>query len=137
MVHSFPTRRSSDLAGVGQLFARATVHIQGKPDPVVEDPAQITAMFADFLQLYDGVPRTRHLIVNLIVEPVSASEARATSTVLVVQQTPSLPLQPIITGDYADRFVKSDGQWHFAERVITNDLFGDLSAHGKYAYSPA
>lgn len=134
LIHSYPRfLDAGKLDGVGQLFAQATVHFEGRDDPVVNDPAEVTAMFANFLRLYDGIPRTRHLICNVIVEPESARVATATSTVLVVQAAPDLPLQPIITGDYRDRFEKRDGQWCFAERYITNDLFGNLSAHGKYA----
>ena len=93
-------------------------------------------MFADFVRLYDGIPRTRHLMVNLIILPEGPEAARATCSVLVVQQAPGGALQPIITGDYQDRFAKTDGEWHFTERYITNDLFGDLSAHGKYEFAP-
>ena len=134
LIYSYPRNLDAGkLDGVGQLFASATVHFEGRDDPVVNDPAEVTAMFRNFLRLYDGIPRTRHLICNLIVEPESATAATATSTVLVVQAAPDLPLQPIITGDYRDRFEKCDGKWCFTERYITNDLFGNLSAHGKYA----
>lgn len=133
LVHSYPRRLDSgDLAGVGQLFADAAVHFETRPDPVVCDAGEITRMFADFLQLYHGKPRTRHLICNLIVEPDGPGQASATSTVMVLQDAPGVPLQPIITGDYHDRFAKVDGAWRFTERHITNDLFGNLSAHGRY-----
>lgn len=135
LVHSYPRYLDGgDLVGLGNLFAHAAVHLETLGEPIVGDPAAITKMFADFLRLYDGIPRTRHLIVNLIVKPESAVLAHATSTVLVVQQTPDLPLQPIITGDYRDSFEKVDGAWRFRERFITNDLFGNLSAHGKYEF---
>lgn len=134
LVHSYPRRLDSgDFGGLGALFASATVHFEGQEAPVINDAAEITRMFADFVRLYDGIPRTRHLMCNLIVEPESALIALSTSTVLVVQDAPGVPLQPIITGDYRDRFEKVDGRWRFAERWITNDLFGNLSAHGKYA----
>ena len=73
------------------------------------------------------------MICNLIVEPDGQGMARATSAVFVLQDAPGVPLQPIITGDYADRFTKVEGIWRFSERFITNDLFGNLTAHGKYA----
>ena len=137
LVHSYPRLLDSgDLVGLGALFTHAAVHFEGRDDPVIGDPAEVTRMFADFVQLYDGVPRTRHLICNLIVTPESATTASASSTVLVVQAAPGFPLQPIITGDYRDSFTKVAGEWRFAERFITNDLFGQLSAHGKYAIAP-
>lgn len=133
LVHSYPKLLDGgDLDGLGKLFNHAAVHFESLDQPITRDPAAITGMFADFVRLYDGIPRTRHLICNLIVEPVSAVQAKATSAVIVVQATPDLPLQPIITGDYADTFEKVDGSWRFAERFITNDFFGNLSAHGKY-----
>lgn len=134
LVHSYPQLLDSgDLQGLGALFAHATVHFEGRDDPVVNDPAEVTRMFADFVRLYDGVPRTRHMICNLIVEPDGPGLAVATSSVFVLQDAPGVPLQPIITGDYRDRFEKVGGTWRFAERFITNDLFGNLSAHGRYA----
>lgn len=134
LVHRYPRHLDSgDLVGLGQLFADATVHFEGRPDPVTNDPAEVTRMFADFVRIYDGIPRTRHMICNLIVEPDGPGMARATSAVFVLQDAPSVPLQPIITGDYADRFTKVEGIWRFSERFITNDLFGNLTAHGKYA----
>lgn len=137
LVHRYPRLLDSgDLVGLGLLLANATVHFEGREDPVVCDAAEVTRMFADFVRLYDGVPRTRHLITNLIVSPMSGNEASATSTVLVVQAAPGFPLQPIITGDYRDRFSKLGGEWRFVERHITNDLFGQLWAHGKYAIAP-
>lgn len=134
LIHAYPRCiDSGDLEGLGRLFANAVVHFEGRETPVASDAAEVTRMFAEFVRLYDGIPRTRHLMCNLIIEPESAVSATATCTVLVVQATPDLPLQPIITGDYRDRFEKVDGRWRFAERFITNDLFGNLSAHGKYA----
>ncbi|QNO27945.1 nuclear transport factor 2 family protein [Sphingopyxis sp. OPL5] len=138
LVHTYPRYLDGgDLVRLGKLFDRAAVHFEDRDEPVTADPGEITKMFADFVRMYEGVPRTRHNIVNLIVTPAGPGRATATSTVLVVQQAPGGPLQPIITGDYRDTFLKTGGEWHFAERYITNDLFGDLSAHGKYAIAAA
>ena len=135
LIHRYPKLLDQgDLDGVGQLFADATVWIQGQEEPIRSDAGRITGMFADFLQLYEGKPRTRHIIANVIIEPDGADHATASSTVVVFQQTPALPLQPIITGDYHDRFIRRNGRWQFLERRISNDLFGDLSAHGRYDY---
>lgn len=138
LVHSYPRRLDSgDLVGLGELFRHATVHIQGVEQPLVKDPAGITKIFADFLQLYDGKPRTRHMMANLIIEPDGPGFAKASCMVTVFQQTDKLPLQPIITGEYHDRFRKLEGGWAFIERHISNDLYGDLSAHGRYDIGPA
>ncbi|GAB3279877.1 nuclear transport factor 2 family protein [Parahaliea aestuarii] len=133
LVHLYPKRLDSgDLVGLGHLFANATVYFEGGMSPVISDPAEMTKRFGDFLRLYDGIPRTRHAIVNLILEEVTPAKVEASSTVIVFQQTDALPLQPIITGDYRDILEKVSGQWRFAERHITNDLFGNLGAHGRY-----
>ncbi|MGI9296004.1 MAG: nuclear transport factor 2 family protein [Pseudomonadales bacterium] len=137
LIHSYPKQLDSgDLEGLGQLFACADVYFEGREEPVRKDPAAISAMFRDFLQLYEGKPRTRHIIANLILEEDASGGAVASSTVVVFQQTEALPLQPIITGDYHDRFARIDGQWQFVERRISNDLYGDLSAHGRYDIAP-
>lgn len=137
LIHSYPKfLDSGQLDKMGELFAQATVYFEGVNEPLVNDPRAVSAMFENFLQLYEGKPRTRHAIVNLILEEDGENRAVATSTVVVFQQTDNLPLQPIITGDYQDRFESSDGEWHFSERRITNDLFGDLRAHGRYEFGP-
>lgn len=134
LVHRYPLLLDAGrLDELGRLFAEADVYFESLPEPVRNDPARITAMFRDFVQLYDGSPRTRHQMANLIIEADGPGRARASCSVVVFQQTAALALQPIITGDYRDRFVKMDNVWRFSERRIANDLFGNLSAHGRYA----
>jgi len=137
LIHRYPKLLDSgDLEGLGQLFSRAKVYFENIADPVDGEPAVITGMFRDFLQLYQGKPRTRHIIANLIMEEEGPDRAVASSTVVVFQQTERFPLQPIITGDYHDRFEKIYNQWCFVERRISNDLYGNLSAHGRYTITP-
>lgn len=137
LIHSYPGRLDAgDLAGMAQLFADADVYFPGG-EVCRSDPAAVEKAFRDFLRLYEGgIPRTRHMISNVIIQPESDNAARATSYVMVFQQTDALPLQPIIGGDYQDAFVRRDGLWRFSKRIIRNDLFGDLSAHGKYDFAP-
>ncbi|NLP64837.1 nuclear transport factor 2 family protein [Paraburkholderia sacchari] len=114
---------------LGDLFADADVYIAGEL-AVHRDPEKLEDLWRQYVRLYaNGTPKTHHVITNLTIEEVGPEEARTHCYVLVVQQTAALPLQPIITGDYLDRFVKSEGKWRFAERRIANDLIGDLSAH--------
>jgi 3-phenylpropionate/cinnamic acid dioxygenase small subunit len=58
---------------------------------------------------------------------IIAATARSRFTVL--QQTAELPLQVIIAGRYHDRFECIDGAWHFSEREMKTELYGDLSRH--------
>lgn len=137
LVHLYPKRLDSgDLTGLGELFANAAVYFQGEPEPIRNNPAEITRRFAEFLRLYDGIPRTRHAIVNLIMDELAPGRVRASSTVIVFQQADTLPLQPIITGDYLDIFEKVHGTWRYTERHISNDLYGNLSAHGRFTIGP-
>ena len=81
----------------------------------------------------DGTPRTRHLTTNSIIDVDEvAGTAAARSAYVVFQATDALPLQPIITGRYRDRFAHHDGGWVFTERAFGVDLVGDLSHHMTY-----
>ena len=135
LVYSYPLFLDrGEIDAMAALFAYADVYM-GDTEPVRSNPAAIAAAFRNFLQIYqDGRPRTRHMTSNLIIEPHGPNRARASCYVMVFQQTKDFPLQPIIGGDYRDRFEKVDGIWRFSERYIGNDLFGDLSAHGKYLF---
>jgi hypothetical protein len=81
--------------------------------------------------LYDGSPRTRHITANAVIDvDTDAGVAHASSSYVVFQGTPDLPLQPIVTGRYADRFARADdGHWRWAERRYAVDHVGDLSHH--------
>ena len=45
------------------------------------------------------------------------------------QATEALPLQPIITGRYEDKFERVDGRWRYTEKKFFVDLVGDLSQY--------
>ena len=117
-----------DFAGLGRLLADATFTGSGAP---VSGPDAIEQMFRDMLIVYDdGTPRTKHVTTNVIIdvdEQTGTATSRAYFTVL--QALPGLPLQPIVSGRYRDRFDRRDGQWRFAERRVRIDLTGDLSRH--------
>jgi SnoaL-like protein len=135
LIFSYPLHLDrGEVDEMAALFAHADVYMGDLP-PVRSNPAEIAAAFRNFLQIYpDGTPRTRHMTSNLIIEADGPNQAFANCYVMVFQQTQHLPLQPIIGGDYRDRFEKVNGIWRFTERRIGNDLFGDLSAHGKYLF---
>ena len=46
-----------------------------------------------------------------------------------IQATPDLPLQPIVTGRYHDRFARTDGAWHFVERHMLLEHVGNVGQH--------
>lgn len=117
-----------DFAGLGRLLADATF---GGSGASVSGSDAIEQMFRDMLIVYDdGTPRTKHVTTNVIIdvdEQTGTATSRAYFTVL--QALPGLPLQPIVSGRYRDRFDRRDGQWRFAERRVRIDLTGDLSRH--------
>ena len=84
--------------------------------------------------MYDGVPRTKHVITNPIIE-VNEEEGTATcrSVYTVIQQADDAPLQPVICGRYHDQFVRDEtGNWRYAYRDYSlMDLVGDMSRHGR------
>jgi 3-phenylpropionate/cinnamic acid dioxygenase small subunit len=80
-------------------------------------------------RLYDdGTPRTKHVITNVDIQ-IDGDGATAGSYATVFQRTDVLPLQPIASGRYVDRFERVDGSWRFADRLITGFLLGDRSQH--------
>ena len=123
---------AGDFTGLGTLLAGATFTGSGTP---VTGPEAIEKMFQDTLILYgDGTPRTRHITTNIVIEAgEQAGTAVSRSYFTVLQALPGLPLQPIVTGRYHDRFECHDGQWRFAERRVRVDLTGDVSHHLRQA----
>lgn len=121
-----------DFAAVGELFAHGA--LADEHGTVLAAGADAVADFYRAgTRLHDGSPRTKHLVVNSVIE-VEEAEGRATarSSYVVLQATDALPLQPIITGRYHDRFRRVDGAWRFEERRFLVDLVGDLSHHLRY-----
>lgn len=116
-----------DLDACAALFRGGRWGIAGD---LAEGEAAVRALLAN-VTLYDGVPLTRHLMSNVLIEVASDGDrATARSCIMVMQAVPpDFPLQPIFIGSYRDVFVREAGQWRFRERVIVPDLIGDLSRH--------
>ena len=117
-----------DFAGVGILLADAT--FTGAAGSVSGRDA-IEKMLRDSLIVYDdGTPRTKHVTTNVAIEVnEEAGTAVSRSYFTALQALPDLPLQPIVSGRYQDRFERRDGQWRFVERRVQTDLVGDVSRH--------
>jgi 3-phenylpropionate/cinnamic acid dioxygenase small subunit len=120
---------AGDFDGVGQLLARAT--FGGTGPQGVSGAENIAKLFGATTRRYPehgNTPRTRHLVLNPIVD-VSGDTAAARSTFCVVQNTETVPLQPIVVGRYHDAFTRDDDGWHFTERKVDVQMVGDVSAH--------
>jgi 3-phenylpropionate/cinnamic acid dioxygenase small subunit len=119
-----------DFAGVAELFRHGEITFAGS-DVASQGVEEVRRMYEGWTRRFeDGTPRTKHITSNLIIEvDESAGTATCRSYFTVLQQTPELPLQPIIAGRYHDRFERVDGIWRFAHRRMLTDLVGDVSQH--------
>ena len=121
---------AGDFDGVGQLLARST--FGGPASGSVSGAENIAKLFATTTRRYldhGNSPRTRHLVLNPIVELNGDGTAATRSTFCVLQDTETVPIQPIVVGRYYDRFGHDDGGWYFTERKVEIQMIGDVSAH--------
>jgi hypothetical protein len=130
LVHSYCELLDlGDIAGLERLFERCSVVVPGMPEPLV-GAESIQRLVVESVQLYDGIPSTKHFVGNIILDIADdRSTAWCRSYYVALQARPGLPLQPIISGRWHDVFTRDEGQWWFAERAIHADLMGDISAH--------
>lgn len=120
---------AADFEGIGALFFEASL-AAGDGPAFASGPDEIARFFARGTQLHDGSPRTKHLVVNTVIdEPDADGIVVARSSYLVLQAVEGFALQPLITGRYVDRFAHGGGGWYFVERRFHVDLVGDLTHH--------
>ena len=120
---------AGDFDGLGELLSRA--RFGGPRTPTVSGARTIAGLFAMTTKRFPdtGTPKTRHLVLNPIVE-IDGDSATARSTFCVLQATESVPFQPIVAGRYHDRFARDPaGGWHFTERIADVEMTGDTSDH--------
>ena len=121
-----------DFEGIGELFTDGRLADE-HGTPIAVGAAAVADLYRVGTRLYDGSPRTKHVVANSVIETNDeTSAAVARSSYIVFQQTDDLPLQAIIAGRYHDTFEHHDGAWRFAERRFSIDLLGDLSHHLRY-----
>ena len=134
-----------NFEGLGKLFNNAYVEcfVDGVSNGGRnEGPEEIIPWYRSSMSLYEGNPRTRHVITNLIVEvALDDKTAQARSYFTVMQCLPDFPLQIIAAGRYHDFFEKVEGAWRFAGKQIHADYIGDISRHypplaGTVGYKP-
>ena len=117
-----------DFAADGLLLADAAFSVGAGS---VSGRGAIEKMLRDNVIVYDdGTPRTKHVTTNLAIKvDERAGTASSRSYFTALQALPDLPLQPIVSGRYYDRFERRNGQWRFVERRVQTDLVGDVSRH--------
>jgi 3-phenylpropionate/cinnamic acid dioxygenase small subunit len=126
---------AGDFDGLAELFADARLSDE-HGNVFASGSEQIATMWHRQTMLYDGSPRTRHITANPIIEVDETDGTAGVRSSYIVFQGISghgdddMPLQPIITGRYVDRFLRiADGSWRWAERSYAIDHLGDLSHH--------
>jgi ketosteroid isomerase-like protein len=129
---------AGDFAGIGELFAHATLTFEGFGDAVSGRDA-IEALYTRSTRRYeDGTPRTKHVMTNVIVEVADdGTTAASRSYFTVLQAVPgALALQPVIAGRYRHTYTRVDHAWQVATMHITIDLVGDLAHHMLFDLEP-
>jgi 3-phenylpropionate/cinnamic acid dioxygenase small subunit len=132
LIYTYAERMDAgDLKGVAQLFAEAALHSNQRAE-VQRGSAAVLETFRSSVALYDGVPCTKHVTTNVIIDlDAQRRTATARSYFTVLQARPELPLQVVIAGRYHDQFARPEDTWHFTDRMIYIDLLGDLRFHLK------
>ena len=121
---------AGDFDGVGELLSRAT--FGGTGPQGVSGAQNIAKLFAATTRRYPdhgNTPRTRHLVLNPIVELHDDRTAASRSTFCVLQDTAAVPIQPIVVGRYFDTFGRDESGWHFTERKVEIQMIGNVSDH--------
>lgn len=135
LIYSYAERiDSGDLEGVAELFRKGEIvsSAHGVRQAGYDD---VLSLYQSSCRIYQstGTPLTRHITTNVIIDiSEEGDSATARSYYTVIQSTDSLPLQPIISGRYHDKFAKVNGTWQFKIREMIVDLIGDCSAHLLY-----
>jgi hypothetical protein len=133
LVHSYAELFDEGLFDEAvSLFKTARVRVSGADQEFHREAAR--SILTDLVQLHDGIPKTKHVTTNVIVDlHPGAITATARSYYTALQALPNFPLQLILAGRWHDKLEKVDGKWRFSERVIHPDLVGDISRHLKAA----
>ncbi len=121
---------AADFDGIGALFATAKITNEGYDGEIVGAEA-VANLYRSTNRVHeDGTLRTRHLTTNVIVDiDDAAGTAETRSAFVVFQATRELPLQPIVTGRYHDRFARDRDVWSFAHRHILLEQVGTVREH--------
>ncbi len=121
---------AGDFAGVGALMADAVLRTEDGT-AIATGAAEVERLYAGLVRLHeDGTPGTQHVVANTAFhEPDADGTVTATSTYLVFQAIAEVPLQPIVTGTYVDRFAPGEHGWTFVERRFGIGRSGVLEHH--------
>jgi len=113
---------SKDFKGYAALFAKDGVWVGGFGTH--RTPAGIEAMLEKYMG--PAAPGTRnkdnfHLLTNEIIT-VDGDRATAVSKLIFYVKGPEGRPVPQMAGHYDDEFVREEGRWKFAKRVVQADI---------------
>jgi 3-phenylpropionate/cinnamic acid dioxygenase small subunit len=114
---------AGDWDAVGALFPDGAL-VAPDGAELARGPRAVSDFYAALVEIHDGSPRTKHLVLNTVVEDQDDGTSIVRSSYLVLQELDGV-VQPIITGRYIDRVAGGV----FLERRFFVDLAGDLSRH--------
>ncbi|MDQ1509983.1 MAG: hypothetical protein QOG50_1827 [Actinomycetota bacterium] len=127
LIHEYAFRLDAgDLDGVAALFEHGALG-STRHDGRLRGSAEARTNYNNVILYADGTPRTQHQITNVTVK-VDGTTATARSSFTVLQVIKK-GFQPIVAGNYLDRFEQADGVWRFSERIFDPRILGDLSRH--------
>ena len=130
LIHEYAFRLDAgDLDGVAALFEHGELG-STRHDGRLRGSAEARTNYNNVILYADGTPRTQHQITNVTVK-VDGDTATARSSFTVLQLIKKR-FQPIVAGNYLDRFERADGGWRFSERIFDPRLLGDLSHHMRH-----
>lgn len=120
---------SGRFEDVAALFGDSGLY--GEVDgPAACGKEQVLAAMRRNVRVYDGVPRTRHVVTNIVVDfETSGTRAQCRSYVQVLHQAPGGAISTIVAGTYHDVVECSGNGWRFVERRMDLELIGNLSTH--------
>jgi ketosteroid isomerase-like protein len=130
LVHAYARQLDAgDLDGVAALFEDATWRSESTGE-VHRGSEEVRAVY-ERVRLYNGSPRTKHVISNLSIDMEPAEGRAVAECCFTVLQGVDAgdPIQIILSGRYVDRFERIAGVWRFADRLFVVDLTGDLTRH--------
>ncbi len=116
----------------GALFKEADLYYPTSQTTLSKDPEGVAKLMRSYVKLYGEAqtPLTRHHSGNIIIEPVSETDATAQCSAIIFQATKELSFKAIAEASYQDRFHKNDaGEWHFVFRETTLNFIGDMQHH--------
>jgi hypothetical protein len=134
LIHLYAHRiDAGDIDGFAALFEHGTLHFRGLAPPATGSD-DVRELISGLVILYDGSPRTKHMMANTIIDVADdRASAIGRTCVQILHGLPGEPITTIATAVYDDTFVRRDGTWWFGTRVARASLVGDMTTHLRLA----